>query len=694
MKLIRFQVTNYRSIEDSGPIEVSDRTALVGRNESGKTNLLLALASLNPPDGAEVLNEVKDLPRERKLLEFEKKTQFIETDWVLSEDEAAELAEKCPSLAGQTTAKVGQRYDAGRWVAFPGSKPLEVDTKLASSYVQKAQKTLRTTLGAMDENVVKPINDAVLGMKAKCESTTNDSTAWATAILNALLALRKAAAAANFKLPDEVETPLNDLQDYCEGVQAEENRQQEARTYITGILPTFIFLDDYPDLRGHQNLSELISRLDKPNQTTTADHNFMKLMKVAGLDPKQLRALLSEGAEKRQLLTNRASATVTAKIRDLWKDRALTVRFAVDADYFDILVSDPTAVFPVEVNLDERSRGFRWFFSFFITFAADTQGGPAEDAIILLDEPGLYLHALAQNDLLQLFRTDFENQILYTTHSPFMIPVDELASIRTVSIAPKAGTTVSNDPMGDSRTLFPLQAALGYNIAQALFVGGTNVVVEGVTDYWYLSAASGYLATLNRPHLPKDATLTPVGGAQKVSYMVALLASQALQVVVLLDSEKVARETAAELAKQKLMRDENILFVGSAFKPDRQEADVEDLLDHDIFEKLVRESHANELAGKKLILNTKIPRVVKRFEEAFAAEGLEFHKTRPARLFLRKLAEDPAAVLDAATLDRFEALFAGITARLEKMSKSKDKPFGYIESKRETIESSAPAGLP
>src|SRR5690606_26229703 len=114
-------------------------------------------------------------------------------------------------------------------------------------------------------------------------------------------------------------------------------------------------------------------------------------------------------------------------------------------------------------------RGFKWFFSFYITFAADTHGGNAEKAILLLDEPGLYLHAKSQADLLVHFEKDFKNQILYTTHSPFMVPTQNVASIRTVNIEEKTGTTVSNDPKGDARTLFPLQAALGYDIAQSLF---------------------------------------------------------------------------------------------------------------------------------------------------------------------------------------------------------------------------------
>ncbi len=124
----------------------------------------------------------------------------------------------------------------------------------------------------------------------------------------------------------------------------------------------------------------------------------------------------------------------------------------------DTLVSDPNGAYEVEVNLDERSRGFQWFFSFYITFFADTKG--AGDAILLLDEPGLHLHARSQTDLLAHFEQDFGNQIIYTTHSPFMVPTHRLDAVRTASMSEATGTTVSNKAEGDARTLYPLQAAL------------------------------------------------------------------------------------------------------------------------------------------------------------------------------------------------------------------------------------------
>jgi hypothetical protein len=488
-------------------------------------------------------------------------------------------------------------------------------------------------------------------------------------------ALRKSVAIGTLELTEKASEVLDELQDYAENIKVENDRLQEARDIVLNARPVFVYLDEYPDIRGSQNLGELVRRIES-NEMETADYNFMKLMKVAGLDPTHLRQILDaeQGAEERQLLTDRASAMVTERIRELWKDRELTVHFSLDADHFNILISDPTSVYPVKVNLDERSRGFRWFFSFFITFAADTEGGPAANAIILLDEPGLYLHATAQADLLKLFKNDFNNQIIYTTHSPFMISVEEMDSIRTVNISHDDGTTVSNDPTGDSRTLFPLQSALGYTIAQTLFVGATNVVVEGVTDFWYLSAASDMLAERG---LIEGVMITPGGGAQKVSYLVALLTAEQSNVVVLFDSEKNARSAAEELARDRLLQEKDVVFVGDAYDPARKDADIEDLLDPEVFHALVDESYAKELDGKTLNLNINVPRIVKRYELAFEELGLEFNKIRPARLFLKKIGSDPTTVLGADVLERFAIVFAKLNSRLARKAESGSGPFGY-----------------
>ena len=147
--------------------------------------------------------------------------------------------------------------------------------------------------------------------------------------------------------------------------------------------------------------------------------------------------------------------------------------------------------------------------------------------------------------------------------------------------------------------------------------------------------------------------------------MVTLLTSESLNVLVLFDTEKESETTKNELLKAKLIHERNVVFVSEAFNPAPSEADIEDLLDPSVYESLVKEAYKVELKGKSLQFNEKIPRIAKRVEKAFEALGIPFHKTRPARLFLKKMANEPDKVLTSASLDRFEALFSLVNERLE-----------------------------
>jgi predicted ATP-dependent endonuclease of OLD family len=480
-------------------------------------------------------------------------------------------------------------------------------------------------------------------------------------------------------LPDREDGLVSELEELASQITKDGPGWQGARNWAVGKLPIFVYVDEYPELTGHQNIAEYLARkAANPSQLTDADRNFEKMCKVADLRPEQLHQLHSAGDhETRNQLANRASAIVTSELRRLWKDRQLKVRFSPDANHLDTFISDPNSAYDVEVNLNERSRGLKWFFSFYISFAADTKGGAAENAILLLDEPGLYLHALSQSDLLHHFSADFANQIIYSTHSPFMVPKENLDAIRTVNIGQDTGTVVSNDPTGDSRTLFPIQAALGYSLSQSLFLGTNNLIVEGVTDFWMLSSASSYLESLGKGGLPKDITLTPAGGAQKIPYMVSLLTSERLRVIVLFDDEKQSRATREELVKTKLIKDSNIVFVSEGFdaasKP--TEADIEDLFEPAVYDALVAESYSKELRGKKLALNAQVPRIVKRYEQAFQDLGMEFHKTRPARLLLNKMGTDAATIISATTVKRFERLFSTLSKLHTANLKRNAEPF-------------------
>ena len=676
MLLKSFRIQNFRSINDSGVIDAFRITALLGRNESGKSNLLRGLHTLNPSHGFAALNPIKDFPRHRKFSECSDNTPVVATVWALTEDERAALASIWSRAKGITEVQIGRGYGANsRWVVID-VPPSNFDIAEIKSLSRKIVPAVKAKADALAD-APKAVLESAADTFGAAICVEKEEEAWAASAPTILSALRRALASAEVELSDTQDVYITSLEDKADAIPKDKAAHNLAREWVIKQLPIFLYLDDYPEIEGHQDITAYIQR-QRNGTTTDPDRNFQKLCKVAGLDPEQLQCLLeSNDQETRAQLANRAGSLITTAIRKRWKDRPLKVRFNLDAHHFDTLISDPNATYDVEVNLDERSRGFQWFFAFYVVFAADTDGGNADNAVLLLDEPGLYLHAKSQGDLLKHLEDDFINQIIYTTHSPFMVPTHRLDSVRTVNIAEDTGTTVSNDPTGDARTLFPLQAALGYDLAQSLFVGPSNLVVEGVTDFWVLSAVSDYLNDAGRIGLRRDLTITPAGGAQKVHYMVALLTSEKLNVLVLFDDEKDAKATRDDLVKGKLIRDDNVIFVTAAFSGSvPSEADIEDILDPATYEALVRESYAKELKEKKLTLNSHLPRVARRAEAALADLGIEFHKTRPTRLFLSKMADDPTTVLPPDRIDRFEKLCVAINAAFDRHVKRDGKSFG------------------
>ena len=664
---------NYRSVNDSGPIQVRQRTVLVGRNESGKTNILLALQSLNPAGGIKKLEMVRDFPRDRHPSGFTPETPVLDTVWELTAEEAKELGRIYPRAKAVHLIEISRPYAARRDVRFRGLEPLPAVRDRAS----KSLSILVAAIGsgkAKGPPLAEPVQKTLDQLSKAVVTEAVEPAQWGKQVESATASLRTALQAAGIQLSKRASDALTQMERAVGEGPGQDDALRAAEKWVNQRLPVFVYLSEYPQLSGHQHVAEYLKRREEKREDA-GDVNFGKLCKVAGLDPKRMQELLAAGdPEQRNMWANRASAYVTKILKDLWKDRELKVRFNLDAHFFDTYVSDPTAGYDVEVNLDDRSRGFLWFFSFYVTFAADTMGGPLESAMLLLDEPGLHLHASSQRDLLNHFK-QFRNQIIFTTHSPFMVPIDELESIRTVS-ATEAGAVVTNDPSGDTKTLFPLQSALGYSLAQTLFVGQKNLVVEGVTDFWYLYAVSEYLRDQGGTSLPEDLVVTPAGGAQKIPYMVALLSSQDLRVLVLFDEEPQAKRAAEDMVKAKLIRDDYVTYVTEGFPtPFQGPASVEDLLGPDVYDALVRETYAAELKGKKLSPDSNVPGLVRRYSEAFQAAGLVFRKSRPARLFLQRIAVTPEKVMPREAQERFGRLFGVVSKRLERMGKRDKGPF-------------------
>lgn len=278
--------------------------------------------------------------------------------------------------------------------------------------------------------------------------------------------------------------------------------------------------------------------------------------------------------------------------------------------------------------------------------------------ILLLDEPGLNLHAKAQNDLLK-FIADLSNnyQIIYTTHSPFMIETDKLNKVRTV-FEKKDGTLISDSVQEkDPNTLFPLQAALGYDLAQNLFVSNKNLLVEGIADLTYISILSSILESEGKEGLSEDITIVPVGGADKVATFISLMRGNKLKMACLLDTftEQSAQRRLENMVAKNIINKNKILFYHDVLK--RDFADVEDLFDISDYINLYNGEFNKKFEKKDFDEENSILSQLKDKNE-----GKEFNHYRPANFLAKNI---NSILLSEKTLENFEKLFKMINTKFD-----------------------------
>ena len=255
------------------------------------------------------------------------------------------------------------------------------------------------------------------------------------------------------------------------------------------------------------------------------------------------------------------------------------------------------------VSFDDRSAGFVWFFSFLIWF--NYLQKVEDNLVILLDEPGLTLHAKAQGDLIRYFKEKIipKFQLVYTTHSPFMLDFSDILSARTVEDVTDENENILGTKVGskvlskDRDTTFPLQAAFGYDITQTLFIGKNTLLVEGPSDILYLTYFSEKLQELGRNGLSKDWTICPSGGIDKIQSFVSLFGGNALKIVTLTDYHPGDKNKIDRLRKSGLLETSHILLASDYTQ--YSSSDIEDIIGAAAYVKLINACY--ELTGDKAI---------------------------------------------------------------------------------------------
>ncbi len=661
MQLKAFRVLFYRPILDSGWVEVDDITVVVGKNESGKSAVLKALHKFNPFK-AEPYNIDREWPRGHRK-ERSQDAVVVETRFTFTDSEKAQAREWSPASVAPTGVQISKTYNGDFKFAF---LPSEVPSEPPVDWLESRT---RDAVGTTAESASDQLKQAIREVTEQALQTIQQTGAPGLRKLADGLKVQIDAAAQKDHQPDQTEATRVKaaLQQVIQGADMAAVRKK-LETEVRKWLPTFIYMDDHKPFQGFAHLDQIKQRKDQ-NQLTEQDRTFLTILEMAGLNfDQEFQRATVQDREQRMLDMNDASLTLTNQLADHWSQRKYRVRFEADGHHVITFVSDDLQ--PALVPLNERSKGFQWFFSFDVTFLYETKG-TFRNAIILLDEPGLHLHAAAQRDLLKRLREYAKgNQLIYTTHMPFMIDTERLDNIR-VCENKEHGTRVSSDfYAADEHARFPLQAALGLSISQSLFVGPYNVVVEGITDFWILSTLAAILRSEGRPSLDERIVITPSGGATKAAYVGTMLQGQQLNVVVLLDSDPEGQRVAEGLIRQWIMNDRHVLMLGQLLER-TAETTLEDLFPVDFYLQYVNRAYEKDLAGKPLasaeVSRNAHPQLVRRIDEALKARGIQansegwaFNKGRPAKILLAELPKANISELPNELVSGFERLFQRI----------------------------------
>ncbi|MCD7747108.1 MAG: AAA family ATPase [Firmicutes bacterium] len=628
IRLVKATINRYKCIEKEQSFNVEDNiTVLVGMNESGKTSILEALSKANyfEDDDAFKFNATHDYPRNQK---------------------------KQMDKSGVIPEAIKLQYEIDDKLKAAIEKDVGIVIQSTQfSFIRKYDNSILWTVSFVDKNAFVKAKAKTLGIKNK------ELIKALTKVSNALSfdAFVKGQSA---ETDAEILKQIKTLRKYFENKHNWDNCIDEyiTMTYLAPNLPKFIYYDDYYMLPGRVSLNDIASN----SNATSSDKTAKALLELADIDVNKV--IRSTNYEDFIAELEATQATITDELFKYWTtNKNLKILFNIDkveqtdnrnnrriVDHvLDIRVQNQRN--GVSLPLSNRSKGFNWFFSFLVWFMK-IQESRNDTYILLLDEPGLNLHAKAQNDLLRFLcdlSTDY--QIIYTTHSPFMIETEHLNQVRTV-LEKDDGTHISESVQEkDPNTLFPLQAALGYDLAQNLFVAKKNLLVEGIADLTYLTIISNMLSESNRVCLKDDVVIVPTGGVDKIATFVSLLRGNELSMVCLLDTftDKSAQARLNNLTAQNIIKDKKIVFYHDILN--RKFADVEDMFSLDDYLCLYNGAFGKNICRTDIDDKTPILMQLKKLNS-----GKDFNHYAPANYLAKNVA---SISLSDETMEHFENLF-------------------------------------
>jgi predicted ATP-dependent endonuclease of OLD family len=607
MRLRKFRVQGYRCIHDSGEIKVGDLAAFVGRNESGKTTILEALTLLNKDTKLSELDLCDEMTEELKS-----EIRLAEGEFVLNEKETALIREKFPNLQDIRTMKIYRtnkhprvQYDFGdvkisgeaskrlnSWenfvdriksfvAAMPNPIRIRVDTKFLSAPPPRTREVFMDMMAEFNNNIY-------------------------------LLASQEP------QIISEWKNIYQDLESIFDNMLIGTNERSALDNFIEDKLhPRFVYFSDYKKILGNIDLEEFVREtkgirakgleyVEEFDKAETVNNLFY----LAELDAQKLEEVQNSPSRLIKLL-HTSSRRLSERLNPAWKGDPIHVELRWNpGNVLSVVISDVHKDGTVTNTglLNRRAEGFKWTFSFIVNFAAETQKAELKEAILLLDEPARNLHPAQQRGISDLLRgLAGSNQILYATHSPFMIFDYTQGNLLVVELDKRRHLSkIYYDYWNaDDQTLIPILYGLSRGLVESIvdkqigFNSRPVIIVETMSDCMYLNAFDRFLKDPNLSMNPLN--IVAAYNKNSVMSLAIFYKNHGYDTFILLDNTEESRKIAAELQSNEF-KSVQMIFFELAGQP---KLFIEDLLMDDDYLYAVNQTYEVKLRKEGYVTLTK-----------------------------------------------------------------------------------------
>ena len=677
MRLRKFRVRAFRCIHDSGEIKVGDLAAFIGKNESGKTTILEALTLLNKDSKVSELDLCDEMAEDLKS-----EMKIVEGEFELTEKEMGLVREKFPHLSDIKKIKISRtqtnqkiQYDFG-------------DVKISGD----ADKRINSW-----ENFVEKIHGFVLTIphpiRIKLDTTFLEAHAPRTRdAFNSIMAefnnnvyllasQEKQVILAWEQIYRDIDHTYDTLLIGTSERSALENFVEER------LHPRFVYFSDYKKILGNIDLDEFLKEtrgvrpkgLEYVEEFDKAE-TVKNLFYLAELDMDKLEEVQNSPSRLIKLL-HTASRKLTDRLNPAWKGDPIHVELRFNpGNILSVVISDIHKDGTVTNTglLNRRAEGFKWTFSFIVNFAAETQRSELKEAILLLDEPARNLHPTQQRGISDLLKgLAGSNQILYATHSPFMIFDYTPGNLLVVELDKRKHLShIYYDYWNaDDSTLTPILYGLSRGLVESISdreIGSNSrpvIIVETMSDSMYLNAFDKFLKDPNLSMNPLN--IVPAYNKNSVLPLAIFYRNHGYNTFVLLDNTEMSRQISTMLQTNGF-KSVQIIFFELAGQPKQA---IEDLIIDEDYLYAVNQTYAIKLRkegytnltredllarGKKSILDS-LNEIWKENQhlgwEKFDAEEI-------CRYICEKIATGETEFLTDKTKDQFRAIYRLIAERI------------------------------